>query len=454
LIGDKPRNRAIIPILLVGLALRLYVAATAAAIELDGIGYATMADNFAKGLFGRAMESVFPPVYPLFVALFHLAIPDVEVAGRIVSLAFGVLLIYLSFLFARRFFRDEGKALWAALLVALQPYLVRYSGAVLSEACTTFLFSATVFSFYMAWQEKRRRFIGISGLCLALTYLTRPEYLVFYAPFIVCLLARRRFLDSLLFFLPFLFLGFFYMGCLWWQTGVWAISRKAMLSPFVPLRVVLGNTPLVAYEFFIAVFPLFFLLAVLGYTGIKKPYRRLVLLLAATHIASLSFVGHATQRYSVEFVPACMVLAAEGIYAAGGYIERRFPGRAWMQYAMVAIILCAGVSQSFTPFRYERMLHKRAGLFLLSYDPGSVVASRLPLVAFYEKGSPVDLFSAMSGDNTKARFEKVVSEKKVRYLIFDEKVELELPFLKDCLSRATPVYSARSKGTFVRVYRM
>ncbi len=60
----------------------------------------------------------------------------------------------------------------------------------------------------------------------------------------------------------------------------------------------------------------------------------------------------------------------------------------------------------------------------------------------------------MAGDNTEARFRKVVSEKKVRYLVFDEKVERELPFLKDYLSQATPVYSARSKGTFVRVYRM
>ncbi len=111
-----------------------------------------MADDFAKGLFSRAMESVFPPVYPLFVALFHLVIPDVETAGRMVSLLRRPFDLHF-FLFARRFFRDEGKALWVALLVAFHPYLVRYSGAVLSEACAAFLFTATVFSFYMGWQE-------------------------------------------------------------------------------------------------------------------------------------------------------------------------------------------------------------------------------------------------------------------------------------------------------------
>ncbi len=454
MIGEKQRNYAIVPILVAGLALRIYVALTSAAIEMDGIGYATMADNFAKGLFSRAFESVFPPVYPLFVAPVHLVIANVETAGRLVSLMFGVLLIYMSFVFARRFFRDEGKALWVALLVAFHPYLVRYSGAVLSEACAAFLFSATVFSFYMGWQEERRRYIVISGLCLTLTYLTRPEYIVFYVPFILCLLARRRFLDSLLFFVPFVVLGFLYMGALWWQTGAWMVSRKATLSPFAPLGVVLSNFAVVVYEFFIAVFPLFFLLAVFGYKLIEGPYRRLVLLLVAFHIVSLSFIGHQTQRYSIEFAPVCMIFAAEGIYAAGDYLGRRFLRGAWMQYAMVGLILCVCLFQAYTPYRHDRLLHKRAGLFLLAYDPGSVVASRLPLVAFYEKGKPVDLLSAMSGDSTPARFEKVVSEKKVRYLVFDEKVDRDMPFLKNYLAQLTPVYSATSKGTFVRIYRL
>src|SRR5208283_1474018 len=121
----------------------------------DGISYATMAEQFSKGLFGQALGSVFPPFYPLFIALFHFAIPDVELAGRLVSLVFGMVTIYVSFLFARRLLHDETKAAWVAFLLAFQPYLVRYSGAVLSESIAVFLFAVTVFAFYVGWREGR-----------------------------------------------------------------------------------------------------------------------------------------------------------------------------------------------------------------------------------------------------------------------------------------------------------
>ena len=462
-ISDVPfpcEGMCLLVVMVVGVVLRLVIFLSAPAIELDGIGYATVAGQFAKGLFGQALTNVFPPVYPLFVGLFHLAIPDVELAGRLVSLVFGMVTIYLSFLFAKRLLHDGTKAIWVAFLLALQPYLVRYSGAVLSESLATFLFAVTVFVFYMGWRGQRRWCMVVSGLCLTLTYLTRPEYVVFYAPFILVLLAGRRVRDSLLFLLPFLVLGSLYICYLWWQTGMWMVSRKATLSPFVPLRAFFGNVPLVAYEFFIAIFPLFFVFALLGWRRVEKPYRNLVLLLVVFHVLSLSFVSHATRRYSVEFIPVSMIFVVEGIYAVNAYLvslfreSTRHGARTAVTAVMVAVIACAAVFQAYVPPRYERALHKKAGLFLLHYQPGSVVASRLPLVAFYEKGTPVDLLSAMSEEKDLAHFTRVVAERKVDYLVFDEQVAEELPFLKAYLSRCVPVYAATARGTFIRVYRL
>jgi len=438
-----------------GALLRLPILLNAPAIELDGIGYATMADDFTRGLFGRALSSVFPPVYPLSVALLHLAIPDVELAGRLVSFAFGILLIYVSFLFAKRLLRDDARALWAAILLALQPYLIRYSGQVLSESLATFLFATTVFTFYIGWQDGRRGYIAASGLCLTLTYLTRPEYVVFYAPFLLYLWARRRILESLLFLLPFLLLGSLYMGYLWSQTGVWMVSRKAMLSPFVPLKAFFGNVPIVSFEFFVAIFPLFFFFAVFGLKKIEKPYRNLFLVLVICHILSLSFVSHATRRYSVEFIPISIVFVVEGIYAVRAYLGRTFPGRRSLYHAMVVLVVCASLFQSFTPaVRSERGLHKRAGLFLLRYDPGSVVASRLPLVAFYEKGTPVELVPHAPKDRTISHFFLIMAEKKVKYVALDEEAQRLLPDLAAYLSKSAPLKEFREKGAFVSIYRV
>jgi hypothetical protein len=437
-----------------GLVLRLAVLLNAPAIELDGIGYATMADQFVRGLFGQALKSVFPPVYPLFVALFHLAIPDVELPGRLVSLVFGVLLIYGSFVFAKRLLKNDDKAIWVAFLVALHPYLVRYSGQVLSESLAAFLFTSTVFLFYVGWQEERRWCVVTSGLCLTLAYLTRPEYVVFYVPFVLCLLAKRRFHDSLLFLLPFLVLGSLYICFLRIQTGVWMVSGKARLLPFVPFRAFFGNVPLVAYEFFIAIFPLFFVLALPGSGRVQKPYRNLVLLLVLFHIVSLSFVSHATRRYSVEFIPLSLIFVVEGIGIVIGYLKR-FVGVRTAFCAMATLIVCATVFQSFAPPHHDRALHKKAGLFLLSHDPGSVVAARLPLVAFYEKGAPVNLLDEMSREKDLAHFKSVVAERKIKYLVIDRETERELPFLKDYLPGRLPVCVENGpRGAFVRVYRL
>ncbi len=452
-----------------GFLFRLITVMNAPSIEMDGISYATMGRQLAQGHFGEALNNVFPPVYPAFVGLFNLAVPDVELAGRLVSLVFGTLLIWVCFRFSARLLNDRNKALWVAFFVAFHPYLIRYSGQVLSESLAAFLFSATVFSFYTGWQQHRRAAIAACGICLALTYLTRPEYLIFYVPFLLVLLAshgisgmtpipgnmasRRRLADCLVLLLPFLVLGLVYIYYLHSQTGLWIVSRKATLSPFVSLGTFFVNLPFVTYEFFVAVFPLFFLCAALGFPKVDRAFRNLALLLIAFHILSLSFISHSTRRYSLEFVPLCLVFAADGIRVVDEH-TRRLLKKGVVVWALAAIIVFMAALQSFSPPRIDRVLQKQAGLFLLRRDPGSTVAARLPLAAFYGKGVPVDLLSEMSAQKDMARFASVVRERRVRYLIVDEETERELPFLRAYLAKSAPIWGSSLNGMFVRIYRV
>jgi hypothetical protein len=437
-----------------GFALRLLVALKAQCIEMDGIGYATIADQFGKGLFRAGLNNVFSPMYPFFVSLLHLAVPDVELAGRLVSVFFGVLLIWISFLFASRLLCDSAKAVWVAVLVAFHPYLVRYSGQVLSESLAAFLFTLTVFSFYAGWQDRRRAALVVSGVCLLLTYLTRPEYLVFYAPFLLLLLRRRRVADCAVLLLPFLVLGALYISYLHAQTGKWMVSNRATLLPFVPVSASFANIPFVSYDFMIAVFPLFLLFAILGLPRAPRPYRLLALVLVVFHILSLSFISHSTKRYSVEFVPISMIFAAVGIYGVGEYFRRFFPGRATaISCVLAAAVVFMGVLEPLAPPHYERGLYKQAGLFLLTHDPGSVVAARLPLAAFYAQGKPVDLLSELSTDKGIAGLDRVLADKRVGYLVVDEELEKEVPCLREYLSGKMPVCTLSHKEAFLRVYK-
>jgi 4-amino-4-deoxy-L-arabinose transferase-like glycosyltransferase len=440
-------------IICAGFVLRLSFLTQITAIETDGIFYATMADQLTRGLFREALGSVFSPMYPFSVAIMHLVVSDVEVAGRLVSLVVGTLLIYLCFLFARKLLKNDTKALWAALIVAFHPLLIRYSGQVLSESLATLLFTLTVFSFYAGWQDGKRILIAASSLCLVLTYLTRPEYIVFYAPFVLILLRKRRIADTAIFLLPFLVFGALYIGYLHTETGLWIISKKATLSPFVGITAFFRNIPLVVYAFVSAISPLFFVFSVLGYKRMEGQYRGLVVLLLSFHILSLSFISHATKRYSVEFAPLLVIFAAEGAFFLNEYVAR-FVRKRFVPSVMVCIVILVGIWQSYTPPRFDRAMNKRAGLFLLHHDPGSVIACRLATAVFYAQGKPVYLLDEMSGNRSIERFDRIMLEKRVKYLIVDQELMVELPFLRGYAQGMNLLREFDDKKDFVRVFEV
>ncbi len=442
-------------VLAAGLALRSLVLFNFSAIEVDGTAYATIADQFSKGLFPEGLSNVFSPMYPAIIALFHLLIPDIELAGRLVSLVCGVLLIYVCYLFARRLFVDDGrKALWVAFLVAFQPHLVVYSGQVLSESFTVLSFTLSVFAFYVGWQENRRAMIMLSGLFLVLTYLSRPEYLVYCAPFLLFLFPGKRVTDICAFLLPICILGFLYVFYLHLQTGVWMVSMKVTVSPVAPLSRFFSSFPVVVYHLGSAVFPPFLLLAAFGFVKIERRFRNLVVVLTLFHIFSLSFVGHSTKRYSVEFIPVYMFFAAEGIPVVFNCLRRLVPAGYFGVFLVGAVVVLSGVLQSYTPFRSDRALQKEAGRYIKTIDPGSVVVSRLPMAPFYAQGAPVVLRGRMEKGLTVEQLNRIISENHAEYIVVDEQMERNLGFLRDYISRLPLLKEFRDKEYFVRVYRL
>jgi hypothetical protein len=446
-------RRYLLAIICVGCFLRVLSLLNNCAIEIDGTAYAKVAEAFIGGRFDQALNNVFSPGYPLFVGLLHLVIPDVELAGRLISVLFGTLLIWLSFVFGRRVFRDDKKAVLLSFLVAFHPLLVTYSGKVLSESVATFFFCLTIFLFYVSWQENRRLLLGLAGFCLVLTYLTRPEYLVYYGPLILLLLASKRLSDSLIFLLPLCVIGSLYALYLHDRTGLWMVSNKATLSPFVSLSTFFVNIPLVVFCFLMAISPLFVLLTGLGFAKIPNSYRNLLLMVVVFHIVSLAFISHSTKRYSVEFIPLCLIGAVEGFYVITQYAARSFNHRL-VRLVMICIVVVTSLLLAYPPIHADRALQKQAGLFLLSYDPGSTIAARLPLAAFYSKGKNVNLLTEMSVRNGQKQLQTMLAEKQVRYMVVDEKTKSQLPVLRDYLSKTKMIWSTGDTSTFVSIYRI
>ena len=168
-------------IICLGLLLRVVGLIQTGYIRVDGTIYVKIGESFSKGEFADAFRGAFPPVYPFFIGLFHLLIPDLELAGNLVSFVFGVILIYIVFVFVKKFFGSQ-YALLASFFVAIHPFLVRNSVTVLSESVATLLFALSVFFYYRGWTEEQTGDVALSGIFLGLTYLTRPEYVVYAVP--------------------------------------------------------------------------------------------------------------------------------------------------------------------------------------------------------------------------------------------------------------------------------
>ena len=439
-------------ILLLGFGVRSLDIVNARAIEMDGVSYAQIAEHLASGAFSEALRNVFPPFYPLVIALFHLVIPDLETACRLVSLACGLLLICGSYFALRRFVGAE-KALWGAFFIAIHPYLARYSAQALSESLATLLFAATVFFFYVGYAEKSSWRIALSGFLLTLMYLTRPEYIVYYVPFAAFLLYRRRLIHTAALFISFIVLGLAYIVLLRVATGFWMVSGKAMHSPFVPLLTAAINTPAVTFHLFAALFPPFVLLLIPGFTRVERPYRDLMVALSIFHVLSLASVGHSTRRYSVEFVPLLMIFVVEGWFVVRAYAERFKNARAVLLSAAIFITLLA-LSQGIEGPNEGRGLFKKAGLFVLQHDPGSSIASRLPLPSFYGRGAWIDVSSTCTQLAECPKLVRYLEIRDAKYFVLDDALVSECPWLDDCVAPFPLVANFSNREGFVKIYRL
>jgi len=463
----QQEEKLLMVLIFLGLLVRLVNFTAASAIDIDGIGYASAAKDFVHGAFGNAFGSIRLPAYPAAIALFHLFIPDVELAGRVTSLVFGILLILLCFRFIRaRWGLKTG--LWAATLVALHPYMAQYSVRVLSESLATFLFTASIFCFYEGWTTEKTGDLLWSGVLLACAYLTRAEYIIYFIPLSCVLIVQKGRTKSIPAFLicP-LLLTLSFLAYLRLHTGFWVIDKKILdwggagggmdiysyLTRVVSIRAVMKNIPAVSYHFCEAVYLPLLALAILGFKKTDSRFRNLALLLIVVHLVGRSFVFHTTKRYSIEFVPLTLVFAVNGIGVVREFLHR-YPRERLIQaglfLATSMVLLWGGI----LPSNHGREMEKRAGIIMRAYGPRSVIASRLPIIAFYAEGTWVSLDDMAKGNPPCSELRGRLDSKKAAYMAVDDRVEKTFPLVPGCIAGREPVIDLARGKEYVRVYRL
>src|SRR6185369_5061890 len=205
--------------------LRLALAAGNSGLTMDSPLYVRMAEDLLAGHRGPSPAH---HGYPALVALASLVLPGRELPGRAVSGLASLVVVALTWWIARRRVGD-GLASAPATLVALQPLLAVYGGAVMTEAAFLSLALGGV-----ALLEARRPRAG--GALLGAAWWVRPEAGVL-APHAV-LLAPLRARERLLALALAACVALPYSLVLRVEQGHWSLSPKSVLvrAPFVDAR--------------------------------------------------------------------------------------------------------------------------------------------------------------------------------------------------------------------------
>ena len=128
------------------LAIRLYFHQFYRVISADGIAYVGIAEDFITGK-GLAKATHYPPFYPILVGIASRVFKDFELAGRVVSMVMGSLIVIPVYLLGKEFYRRK-TGLIAAILTMSWWSIRNWSGEVMSQATYMTLLLLGV---YLVW---------------------------------------------------------------------------------------------------------------------------------------------------------------------------------------------------------------------------------------------------------------------------------------------------------------
>ncbi len=240
------RDKYLWVVLVSALVIRLYTGFTTFVITTDAVPYIDQAKNFVEGTsesldYSRTtgLESSYHPLYPFLIAVLFKCINNYEISAKAISMAMGVSLAAIVYIFGKRIF-DSRIAFLCAILVAFHPYAARFSAEILSESTYFFFFTLAIGLGYIAVRNLKLLYYIGTGMSSALAYLARPEgvgvlvivgfFTVFWRISNVEILWSRRLWCLTVMLLAFFMLASPYLIYIKRQTGYWTLTKKKNLT--------------------------------------------------------------------------------------------------------------------------------------------------------------------------------------------------------------------------------
>jgi 4-amino-4-deoxy-L-arabinose transferase-like glycosyltransferase len=423
-------------LLSVSFFLTIYLFIQTYVIALDGaFQYIPIAKDFASGFFRRAISHNQQPLYPLIIAFVSRWVSDFELTGKLVSSFFGILIIFPVYFLGKRIF-DEKIAFLSTLLLAIHPYIRRFSADVLKES--TYLFFLGI-AIWFAWRtiqsEKRYPYLFIP-LFSALAYLVRPDgvevlLVIFFYVFLV-----KKFdnpgkkgavillllLSSFVLFLP-------YLIYLRESTGTWTLSRAKSFSGLLGLGVastevsftykILWSLKKLNLEILAIFHPVYAFLLIIGLLrGIfyrLKTGEGFLLSFCGLHYVVLFLMVlnttewggdktilavHLSGRHVMSLLLVSIYWIGEGVITIYQLVSKKMESSPLFLrlkprkqsviifVTLLVLILAIVLPKTLKPQRHERLPEKWAGAWIKNQSgKGATIFTDMPRVAYYADGS-------------------------------------------------------------------
>jgi 4-amino-4-deoxy-L-arabinose transferase-like glycosyltransferase len=256
--GGRWGIAALVAIVLLGLGLRVGEAWDGRAPVFDATAYAAIARNldeghgFTVGAAATQPSSDYSPGLPLFVAGIYKVTGGVhERLARLVLALLGTLAVVFTYLIARRLTQPsalgnpEGDqrtkvpgraviaALIAALIVAIYPATIEYTGMLMTEPPAATLLAGAMLGIFWAGDGVALWRWAVPGLTLGALALVRPEYLAIGFLLAVLIFLRERLWEDwrrALLIAAILVLGIIVVVAPWTARNAFALNRFVSVS--------------------------------------------------------------------------------------------------------------------------------------------------------------------------------------------------------------------------------
>lgn len=179
-------------LIVLSLCFKLWILLRVEVINPDAVLYLRAARHYLLGDFKAAFEVYPMPFYPLLIAAVHrFFVPDLALAGQVLSVFFLTGMLVPSYLLVREAWNDTA-AFWGGALLATNPYFNRHAVDVIRDPAFLFFLAWGIWATWRLLETKNWRWAALASLMAVLSTLSRIEgALLFFALAVACLLGSR-----------------------------------------------------------------------------------------------------------------------------------------------------------------------------------------------------------------------------------------------------------------------